>query len=302
MKPFYLVFTFLLILSCSSDDSDGVVTIDPVDDFKIEKYHGLYAQYNNISTIADPTQDNLIKFEYDEQGRIIKRIGDVLHTSFGVLVISDLLYTDLTYYEDKVYIEKKITPTGGTSGVAQNEATITFDVNNRMIQKIRNYQISGGQDVQVDTTNFSYNNDKLVSYIKTSNKESTLWTGEVIGVRYFEESELYYSNSNLDSIVAISSRKYSDTPYIVLEDKETKIFSGYDSASNPFRKLQIFEETFNRSISQNNFTDYRVTRNGYHYPNNDFYQSPIVLPTYEESFQTWSFAYDENGEWIYDQF
>lgn len=295
MKPFYLVVALLLILSCSNDEIESA-EIEPVDNFRIENYHASYINYNSFLTPGP----NLVKFEYDEHNRIIKRVGDVLSTSFGTLILSDSLYTDLTYNNDKVHLEKKIIPFGGISQIYQNEAFITLNADNKMSQKIRNYQTNSG--FEIDTINYTYSNNKLISYINTSNRELTLWTGENIDIRYFEESDLYYSNNNLDSIVTLYSYKINVFDYTVLQNKETKIFSGYDSSENPFRKLQIFEETFNRSLSENNFTEYRVNSQGYHYPNNDFYQQPTVLPSNEQAYQTWDLAYDENGEWIYDQF
>jgi hypothetical protein len=194
-----------------------------------------------------------------------------------------------------VHLEKKAVTFNGLS-VRENERIIEFDANNRMIRKIKYEQYDYPER---DTTHYTYSNGKLMSFIKTSNRvpSSGTWS-----LRYFEESNLYYTNDNLDSIVTVFSVKYSDDPFSILDKKETINFNGYDSAENPFRKLQIFEETFNRSLSKNNFTEYRKTSNSYHYPNDDYNQTPILYPTQEEAFQTWSFAYDEDGEWIYDQY
>ena len=84
-------------------------------------------------------------------------------------------------------------------------------------------------------------------------------------------------------------------------EKETQVFSNYDLAQNPFRKLQIFKETFNRSLSKNNFREYRKISGSYHYPNNNYNQTPIFYPSNDES-QNWNLIYDDNGEWIYNQF
>jgi len=295
-----LFFGIILIfnLSCSNDDSE-MEEIITTDNFNIENYHGIYAQYAfNLSLNFPDYGDNLIKFEYDNQNRIIKRIGNVLvaNPASGIGgVLHDSLYSDLVYLDNKIYIEKKIAPFGGLSAVPENGTTITLN-NNRMIQKITYEEYN---DPQIDTTSYTYANDKLISYIKTSNNTTQ---GSNWEFRNFEESNLYYTNGNLDSIVTIHSYKPNFTEYTVLQKKETKIFSGYDNVQNPFRKLQVFKETFNRSLSKNNFTEYKKTSNYYNYPNNDFYQTPTISETYNDNFQDWNFAYDENGEWIYNEF
>jgi len=293
---FGILIILLTTLSCSTDDSENL--IPPVDNFKIVSYHGFYGQYN-IQLSQNIAQDDLVKFEYDQFGRIINRIGNVVYASPNSGIegyLHNLLYTSVTYSNNKIYLEKKIYPNGNLTTVPENERTISLDVNNRMIQKIT-FESELGSTPQRDTTNYTYDGDKLISYIKTSNVEGSNWD-----TRYFEESNLYYTNENLDSIVTISSRKHSDEPYLILKKKETQLFEGYDVAQNPFRKLQVFEETFNRSLSENNFTTYRKKSSDYNYPGNDYNQTPIETATSEVNFQTWSFAYDQNGEWIYNQF
>jgi hypothetical protein len=297
-RLFYFASLILIItnLSCSSDDDETIVN-EPIDNFYIESYHGFYAQYNgSLSTFFN--YSNIISFEYDDSNRIIKRNGDMFNLSpngGGGGYLHDSLYTDLVYTNNKVRLEKKGTPFV-ENYIPNNETIIELDAHNRMIKKIRFQEYDYPER---DTTNYTYSNGKLMSFVKTSNRVSTSgnWS-----VRYFEESDLYYTNDNLDSIVTIYSGKESSVPYTILSKKETQYFSGYDTAENPFRKLQMFEETFNRSLSKNNFTEYRKTSNSYHYPNNDYYQTPILYPTQEEAYQTWSFAYDEDGEWIYDQY
>jgi len=298
-KLIFLIAIVILIttLSCSNDD-DEVIATEPVDNFYIESYHGFYAQYNTyLSTFFN--YSNIISFEYDDSNRISKRHGDILYLgsgSGGGGYLHDSLYTDLVYTNNKIHLEKKAIPFNGLT-VLENETIIELDAYNRMIRKTTMEEYYNTP--KRDTTNYTYSNGKLRSFVKTSFREESNpdWS-----VRYFEESNLYYTNDNLDSIVTIFSAKDQIIPFNILVKKETQYFSGYDSAQNPFRKLQIFEETFNRSLSKNNFTEYRKTSNDYDYPNDNYYATPILEPTQEEAYQTWSFAYDENGEWIYDQY
>lgn len=303
MKKTKLMFIALLItlitnFSCSNDDLENLIV--PADNFKIENYHGSFGQYRtDLTVVLSDNEANLVKFEYDDQDRIIKRVGDLLTASSqsglgGIM--SDRLYISLNYTGNEVKLERKIVPNSTTNAVPGDEKTITFDTKGKMIRKISYEEYN---DPQIDTTHFNYdNNGKLISYLKTSNEHSSPdWD-----TRRFEESNLYYSNNNLDSIVTIKSFKWSDEPYTILQNKKTQHFGGYDNVENPFRKLQIFEETFNRSLNRNNFTEYRKTSNSYLYPNNDFSQSPNITQTHEDFFQNWSFAYDENGELIYNGF
>jgi len=291
---FYVMLIALLtILSCNDDDTENLIL--PEDSFKITSYHGFYAQYDTQLT-QNSAQDDLVKFEYDQFNRITKRIGDVIYTSPNSGVggyLHDKLYTDLTYSNNKIDLENKIIPFGGLTTTSENKRTFTIDYN-EIVQKINFDQYD---PLQTDTTNYTYENNKLTSYIKTSNFIGSSWS-----TRYFEESNLYYTNENLDSIVTVSSRKSTDEQYLVFVKKETQIFEGYDVAQNPFRKLQIFEETFNRSLSKNNFTTYRKKSSNYSYPANDYSQTPVVTTPVEVAYQTWSFAYDSTGEWLYNQF
>lgn len=291
-----MLITLSATLSCS-DDNSGTLT-PPGDNFKIANYHGIYGQYD-IQLSLNTAQDNLVKFEYDQFGRITNRIGDVVYATPNSGIegyLHNLLYTSVIYSNNKIYLEKKIYPNGNFTTVPENETSIAVDFNNKMIQKIT-FESQLGALPQRDTTNYTYENDKLISYVKTSNFVGSNWE-----TRSFEESSLYYTNENLDSIVTISSRKSTDELYTVFEKKETQIFEGYDLAENPLRRLSIFKETFNRSLSKNNFTGYRKKLQYYDYPGNDYSQTPIETQANQTAFQTWDFAYDQNGEWIYNQF
>src|SRR5690606_23537130 len=295
---FGILVSLIANFSCSHDDDSGEHVIEqPVDNFYIESYHGFYAQYNGY-LFPGMEYSNMVTFDYDESNRITKRNGDMFlmsPNSGGGGYLHDSLYTDLVYTNNKVRLERKGTPLVANY-IPENETIIELDAYNRMIRKMKyNESDYPGRD----TTNYTYSNGRLMSFVKTSIRVSTIgdWS-----VRYYQESNLYYTNDNLDSIVTIYSGKGTLDTYTIFSKKETQYFGGYDTAENPFRKLQMFEETFNRSLSKNNFTEYRKTSNDYDYPNDNYYLTPTLGPTQEEAYQTWNLAYDENGEWIYDQF
>jgi len=285
----------ILNTSCSNNDIDDNIII-PVDDFNITQYHMCYAK----SQLALDTynSDNIVKLEYDNQNRIIKKNGNIsplpLSSGFEGILNEDL-YTDFKYFENEVYLVNKISPVYGLE-IKENKTTLILDKKHRIIQKI---SFDKQRTPERDTINYTYDSDsKLTSYIKTNLRGTT---------RNFEKSEIYYSSKNVDSIITISSKKVIHIPHIIYVTKKIEKFGDYDSAENPFRKLQLFEETFYRSLSNNNFAEYKEGSMYYVYTNNDLSKTPTLYP-YDyyphDYFSTrkWSFKYDKNGELIHDQF
>lgn len=294
-----IIILSLLNLSCSSDNIDNDV-IELVDNFYIQSYHTAYVQFDH-SWYTLPDSDKLVKLEYDNQNRMNKKIGGMIQTSVAwssvAWLLTDSIYTDFEYVGNKIHLIEKTSPYSNIH-IPENKTTNVLDNDNKIIQKIIFKEKNNIQISNYDTINYTYDNyGKLISYLKTSTD-----VYQNISRRNLEKSDIYYSNENVDSIITISSTKYSDLPYIKYNLKETKKFGGYDSAQNPFRKLQLFEETFNRSLSKNNFTEYEETFDYYSYLNSDYSQTPTLVPSGNFNSRTWSFAYDENGDWIYDQF
>lgn len=67
-------------------------------------------------------------------------------------------------------------------------------------------------------------------------------------------------------------------------------FSEYDNAENPLKNLVIFEETFYRALSKNNFK---------RYDRKEYNSADELTGT---SFRTWTLQYDSNGKVKFDQF
>ena len=292
---FQITILVTLILNTSCNNIEGKIII-PVDNFNITQYHMCYAK----SQLALDTYNsgNIVKLEYDNQNRIIKKIGNISPLPFSSGfegILNEDLYTDFKYFENEVYLVNKISSVYGIE-IKENKTTLILDNKHRIIQKI---SFDKQRTPERDTINYTYDNDgKLTSYIKTNLRGTT---------RNFEKSEIYYSSMNVDSIITISSKKVIHIPHIKYISKKIEKFGDYDSAENPFRKLQLFEETFYRSLSNNNFAEYKEGSMYYVYTNNDFSKTPTLYP-YDyyphDYFSTrkWSFEYDKNGELIHDQF
>lgn len=300
---FSLIVCFVLAVnfSCSTEDDGNEFQEhekeEIVDDFFIESYTFWFNQPLGDGAIFN--SDQLVTFKYDENNRIIKRYGGTTRASansgFGGSFY-DSIYIDLSYSENKIHLQEIISPSlGDYGGNPREETIIELDDRGRMVRKMN---FNKGNTPEKDTTTYFYQDDKLVSFIKTSNWVHRSGKYEL---RNKEEANLYYSETdNLDSIVSIYSVKDKDYSYTALIKQTTKHFSGFDVAENPFRKLNIFKETFHRSLSKNNFTEYRETSREYYY-RYSYYSTPTLGPVREDLYSKWTYAYDENGELIYDE-
>ncbi|OYX26246.1 MAG: hypothetical protein B7Z06_05990, partial [Flavobacteriales bacterium 32-35-8] len=112
------------------------------------------------------------------------------------------------------------------------------------------------------------------------------------GIKYFEDALYYYSNNNLDSIVTIRQNYKEQTGIYAPTRKSVEIFGNYDNESNPTKNLFMFDETFKRSLSKNNYASYR--NSVYTYSIDGVLNS---VPS-SESGKTWTYAYDEEGNII----
>ncbi|MCL9806569.1 hypothetical protein NAT51_13620 [Flavobacterium amniphilum] len=289
-KLFYLSF---LIAFCNCDDNDDSNTITNT---KIESYNSVYGQYDS-NQYPVVRSVNLVKLEYDTKGRVSKRIGDVMTYASGSGLgptITHSYFTTVGYSNNQIKLTKGLSEPGLSPAI--KEAVITLDGQKRMVKKCNKFEINVGE-VLFDTINFKYKNDKLISYVKTSNQETPRFD-----IRTFEESSLYYNKkNNLDSIVTITSIKYSDEPYKILKSKKVHIFENYDTSFNPLKKLGIFEETFYRSLSKNNYRRYSVKTGSYYYPDQNFSLEPIASPPTVDYTLNWNLTYDANRNWLYNE-
>lgn len=287
-KIFYLTF-LIVFCNCNDNDDSNVNT-----NLKIDSYNSVYGQYpsNQYPVVRS---ENLVKLEYDSRGRLIKRIGDVTSFASGTGLgpsITHSYFTDVAYSNNQIKLTKGLSEPGLSPAI--KESVITLDGQKRMLKKCNKFEINIGE-IEFDTINFKYRNDKLVSYVKTSNQKTPRFD-----IRTFEESSLYYNKkNNLDSIVTVSSIKYSDEPYKILKSRKVKIFENFDSSFNPFKKLGIFEETFYRSLSKNNYRSYTEKSSNYYYPNQDYSLQPVISPQSVDVTVSWNLTYDSNGNWLY---
>lgn len=292
-KVIFLISFALLLFSCSNDEfvlNDEASTQEvPVDTFQISQFHYKYVESlsNLMSHLADPINDNLVKFDYDSEGKIIKMRGG----KYGPTFHSENSFKNLVHSGNHISIVEDII--SGTSIQPDNQTDITLDSSGKMIKKTFWIHYSYYPVPLRDTTTYQYDLEGKLTYYEKSYIEQ-LDAGEDT-IRYFQKSNVFYNaQQNMDSIVTMYSIKLNNYPETV-HSKMVQKFEGYDSSENPFRKLTIFNETFNRSLSKNNYTSYSKTKYNYHSEGEFFYEI-------NQYYTSWQLAYDENNQWIYNQF
>ena len=260
MKINILLISFILLffMSCSNEENSL--------NNRLESYHFKYMDYPSGMAL-NLTLDNLVKIHYDYNNKITKRVGGILYLSSGSgfsTMFSDYLYDEVDYSFNQIKIKRKMS--------LENYSTPTFerilfiDNHNRITKKIIYDQTT--HPYTKDTIIYSYDNYGLLTESYKGNLNS-----------YNEKTKYYYNQDrNLDSIVR--KKHYGNEPYY---DKEKEVFSNYDSALNPLKKLIIFEETFIRALSKNNYAKCEIFK--YNGSNNLYWQET----------KTWDLFYDENG-------
>ncbi len=227
-------FTFITLLllttfySCKPEATDR----PPVIEDKVDSYRVSYMHYGSI--IMDT-----VAIQYNN-GNIIKRRGGFLDILYSAWFTEDV-YDTVTYSTNQVATVKCFNGTGVTFGPNERRFFLTGN-------KIEKCVIQNGSLTDLYTINYFYNNESIVRRVTYRN-------------HLVSQADFYYnSNKNIDSIITRYSeynpltKEYEINPVDIRRDKE--IFENYDTYSNPAKKLVIFEETFNRSLSVNNYRKY----------------------------------------------
>ena len=281
MKKLTFIVSLFILVGCSKDDD-----VPPQYNF-IENYHVDYMNYN-ITPINLVDYGNwLVELEYSNN-KIVRRSGAVIEAaSIASTEFTYNTYDELTYDADKITIEKK--------NVYNESHSLTTIINldgDKMIKKVQIYPWNDSIK-----TAYTYNSDNLL--IKTYNEEID-YNNKLL---FFEDATFYYNSSkNLDSIVTIRQSYLSSsvpnyepsieefTPY----KKVVEIFSDYDTSKNLAKNLFIFEETFTRSLSENNYGRYE--KHTYNANNG----GPFQLISKEG--QIWDLQYDSDGNILFNTF
>ena len=178
-----------------------------------------------------------------------------------------------------------------------NLRAIELDNNGLMVKKINNivqHTLSNGDTIyNVLSKDYTYDSEKLL--VKTHQTQKLLNYSEHSNfpddIRSYADASYYYTNNNLDSIVTIEHDYIEQEHIYIPKRKRVETFSNYDNSNNPLKSLFIFEETFKRSLSKNNYRTYK--KDEY------YFIDEIVIPS--SSFQvSHILKYDMNGRIRFD--
>lgn len=230
-----IIITLIILSSCSSEENSSN---DPIIEFSPQSYFFRYMDYPT-GMVLNPNLDNLVKINYNSENKIINRIGGIFYLSPNsgfTSMFTDEIYDEVSYLNNEIKIIRKTSST--IYSIYSFERKLILDNQNRIIKKIIYQQYANPTN---DTISYFYNNLGLINESISGN------------INQFNQISKYYynQNQNLDSIV--TKKQYQNEPYY---SKEKEIFSNYDNALNPLKKLILFEETFKRAISKNNFKKY----------------------------------------------
>ncbi len=258
MKKIILIFVSLLCFGCENN-SESII----VKSLIIDQYN-----FRNMDYSTSVLGDGIVKLNYQDS-KIVKRIGalSILDPASGFnFVFNQNLFEEIIYSQNLITITRKINSTSQT--VNPDLETITLNNDNKMISKVRERF-----GLPTETEIFLYDASNLL-------KESN--SGDKTTINGGKNAKYYYnSNKNLDSIVTIN---YSLN---VLKTKRIQTFTNYDYDTNYTKNLFLFDETFYRSLSKNNYKKY--TSKTFDEMNN----------LIENDFRTYDFQYDNNGKLIY---
>jgi hypothetical protein len=271
---FYLYFFILLsYISCSRDNES--ITIE--EDLKPEKI-GILLPYLRYDFIM-PNSDLNYYFIYDNQGRVIKRKGGQISapTTSGALgIFSNAVITDINYLPNKIIVTKKSDDTN--IYVSPDVKEYKTDNIGRVIESNKLFKSSPIFD---EYYYYKYNKEGQLIEIETKFPNYPYDPNDPTDFILSYKEIFTYSNSNLVS--SIKTVLKNDIP---TKNSTEKIFSNYDNAKNPFKRLTIFNEYFYQGLSKNNCRKI-VTKT---------YNEDTMLTS--ENISEWSYNYDKNGQVI----
>ncbi|TCN57385.1 hypothetical protein D0809_12480 [Flavobacterium circumlabens] len=266
---FTILIAGICLASCSSADEDAPDTnTDPL--VKQIKFDG-----SNNGFPVNPSEINFL-FEYDNTKRLTKKVGGYLAlgaaTGFD-RIFSDKLYTSLVYSSNKVTVENFY----DSDIYAVSKGTIYYTLNSANL--IAEKEVPNTIAINTKKQVYKYAEGKLTEVV-TSYPNMTYYPEDPTDyVLTFSEKFFYDANNNL------TKTEYTELHNGKSEgERIVRTFEDYDTSYNPFKRMQLLEEYFYRSLSRNNFRKYTETL--YYYDN---------VSTNETG---WTFVYDAQGNII----
>ncbi|WP_140418647.1 hypothetical protein [Pedobacter sp. AJM] len=268
-------FLFIGIFLVSCAKTENSIQKDPFNEPLIKKMR------TNVfypgSSLYNNNPDFTFNFEYDTYSRLIKKIGGDLTipiSSGNVKVFTDKIYTTLVYSGQNVTVED-FSSSADFSAVLNTKYFTLNDLN-----QIEKKEIPNENNYLLKKQTFNYS-DKHITEIKTFFPNLPYVSTDLNSFILTYVEKFYYDiNGNL-----IRSEYFRQQNGINKGERIIRTFEDYDNSINPFKRLQLLDEFFYRSLSKNNYRKYTEI----HYYNE-------ILGS--ASTTTWSFNYDGKGQII----
>jgi len=257
-KIFYILFA-LSLFSCSTNDE--AVAENQTEDLQPDK--GYIFEMDQRKTLPSP--EKYYRFFY-ENGHLQKMLG----RNYSVTADSQFFYPDvitqLTYTNNKIQID--YLESGTTSGY---RTTSYLMENSKPVKAEQYYKYNDGVSELEMSRTYTYGSNTISVYTKRGYQE-------LFSTYYFD------SNNNLSKSETLEKAGDKNKQFT------TTVYSDFDNAKNPFKKLYLINDDFyEKSLSKNNF---RAKESVIEYA-----ESPGgITPQPGISKAKWTYNYDAHGQ------
>ncbi len=268
MKKLLYLSLALILFSCSSSD-DTTENNNPPPQPPVIQTEKAYV-YGVDGVGQNPNHNEFYEFTFENgnltnvKGRFYKIFMQMENMFFADKI------TPLSYTNDKVILSEL----EGPNFPGYHEYRFTM-VNNRPAKKEHYYvSTTTGPGSVADTKTYTYEQDKV---------KNIYWKIEGLGgYEYF--TTYYYDNNN-----NLTKSEFLEKINGVDNKLTTTIYSDFDTAVNPFKKLYLLNnELYEKSLSVNNFRKKVVTIENVNPANGN-------IPP-KTSTKIWNYKYDVNGQ------
>lgn len=270
----FVVLLSLSLSSCSSGDEDiqeVTATVNNNDgDLMPARILKLVVGFEDSDPVA---LDYYQRFTYNSQKKLVKVNREHSNQLSQV-------YLNLNYSGNTVTVENR--SYDPNIKILKNTTVYTLNNNGKVIEKYVPSPSFNGQ-VTYGSRKYYYEYDGQNKLQKVILKYPDIVPGTP-SYHYLKELErvdlFFYEGNNLKRIVSQSAEDYNSNS----SKKRETVFSDYDTAKNPFKKLELIEFYFYRSLSENNYRNMKIYN----------YDEEGTKTLFSE--QGWNFRYDQNNQ------
>jgi len=260
MRRIFYILLVLGLFSCSTNDETTTVTENQTEDLQPDK--GYIFEMDQRTTLRSP--EKYYQFFY-ENGRLQKMLGRNYFVTANVQIFYPDVITQLTYTNNKIQIDYLETET--TSGY---RTTSYLMENNRPIKAEQYYKNGTDAELEMSRT-YTYGANTINVYTKRGYQE-------LFATYYFD------GNNNLSKSETLEKTSGKNKQFT------TTVYSDFDNAKNPFKKLYLVNDDFyEKSLSKNNFRAKESVIEYAEYPGG-------IPPQPGISKSKWTYNYDTHGQ------